>query len=49
MLYGILVSHTLHIKICLRVFGTQHVMNTVYEMSRKLSLKLCPIIEYDST
>ena len=41
MLYGMLVSgELLHIKFSLHVLGTQHVINTADEMSRKLSLKL---------
>ena len=42
-MHGMLVSFTYQIFFtCLG--GTQHVMNTVDEMSRKLSLKLCPIL-----
>ena len=34
----------LHIEFSLHVLGTQHVMNIADKMSRKLSLKLCPIL-----
>ena len=44
MLYGMLVSFYVHIKFSLHVLGTQHVMNTADKMSRKLSLKMCPIL-----
>ena len=38
------VDKPLHIKFSLHVLGTQHVMNTADEISRKLSLKLSPIL-----